>query len=156
MEVSKLTFTQQKQATFDNPIQLSMKRKRQIRIASIIGYLDKNDNIATTQQLYQIAGYTSRLDPIKAKQNGSAFIQNLIKTEVLRKEPHKGNTKQWTVLKVEASKPKVAVEQVKVKVFDLTTLAEKAREFYWETQSDSLHDFVTKLTELEGTENESV
>lgn len=155
MDVSKLTITPQTQAMFDNPIKLSLKRKRAIRIASIIAHLEKHDFVATTQELFLAAGYHSNIDPVKAKQNGNAFIQNLVKTGVLRKEPFKGNKKKWTILKVEPVGPKPVVETVKVKVLDVELLQAKAKEFYWEKKSDSLHEFIDELIK-EGKPNESV
>ena len=156
MEVSKLTIESETRSFYSNPLQLNKKRKRQLKLASIIAYLDKHDNLATAQQLYRAAGYTSPINEVKTKQNGSAFISHLIKTGVLKREPYKGNTRRWTVLKVEPIGPKPVVEQVKVKVFDLAVLQEKAKEFYWSDKSDSLHDFVTKLIEEEGKSNEQV
>lgn len=155
MEVSKLTITKPTQAILDNPIKLSLKRKRAIRIASIIAHLERHDFVATTSELFIAAGYHSNIDPVKAKQNGNAFIQNLVKTGVLQKEPFKGNKKKWTILKVEPVGPKPIVETVKVKVLDIEMLRAKAKEFYWDKKSDSLHEFIEEL-EKEGNTNESV
>jgi len=151
---ARVTISKETQAHFDNPIQLNKKRKRQLRIASMIAYLDSHDNLATTQQLFQAAGYTSHIEPVKAKQNGAAFIQSLLKTGVFKKEPHKGNIKRWTLLKTEPIGPKPVVETVKVKVLDIELLQTKAKEFYWAQKSDSLHDFIDTLVK-EGNGNGS-
>lgn len=147
MEASRVIIEKSTQQFYSNPLQLNKKRKRQLRIANIVAYLDSHDNLATAAQLFTAAGYVSQIDPVKAKQNGSAFISHLVKTGVLKKEPWKGNTRKWTLLKTEQpSGPKPIVEQVKVKVLDLELLQTKAKEFYWTKQSDSLHEFIEQLT----------
>lgn len=154
MEVSKLTITPETKSYYSNPIALSTSRKRAMKIASIVAYLDKHDNIARTSDLARVAGYYSKIDDKKALGAGTAFISHLIKTGFLKKESHKGYLKRWTVLKVEPTGPKPITETVKVKVLDIELLQMKAKEFYWTQKSDSLHDFIETL-EKEGT-NESV
>lgn len=156
MNASKVTIRPETRQYYDNPLQLNKKRKRQIRIASIVAYLDHHDGLATTAQLYLAAGYSSPIKPLQAKQNGSAFISNLVKTGVLKKEPHNGLIKRWTLLKVEPVGPKPVVEQVKVKVLDIGLLQTKAKEFYWDKKSDSLHEFIDGLIAEEGKENDAV
>lgn len=147
MEASKLILTPETKAYYSNPIALSKSRKRAMKLASIVAYLDKHDNIAKTSDLARVAGYYSKIDDKKALQAGVAFISHLTKTGFLKRENYKGYQKRWTVLKVEPVGPKPVVETVKVKVLDIKLIQEKAKEFYWAKKSDSLHDFIESLRE---------
>lgn len=153
MEASKLTITPETKAYYSNPIALSKSRKRAMKLASIVAYLDRHDNIAKTSDLARVAGYYSKIDDKKALQAGVAFIHSLINSGFLKKENYKGYQKRWTVLKVEQTGPKPITETVKVKVLDIELLQMKAKEFYWTQKSDSLHDFIDELSK-EGKENE--
>lgn len=155
MEASRVIVSKETRGYYENPLLQNKKRQRQMRIANVIVYLEKHDNLATVTQLYQAAGFISHVTPEKVKANGNAFISNLVKNGILKKEPHKGHLKRWTVLKIEPIGPKPVVEHIKVKVLDVELLEKKAKEFYWESQSDSLHDFITKLREEEDHKDES-
>lgn len=155
MEASRVIVSQATRDYYENPLLQNKKRQRQIRIANIIVCLKKHNNLVTTAQLYQSAGYISHVTPDKAKANGYAFINYLVKMEVLKKEPYKGQMKKWTILKNEQTKLKSVVEHIKVKVPDLDFLEKKAQEFYWKNRSDSLHTFIeTLISEMESTINE--
>lgn len=161
MEATRVTISEQTKSYYDKPLSLSPAKHRQLKIAHVIEHIEQKKGIATVGELVIAAGYQSHVSQKQVQAAGTAFISNLVKSGYLKKEPFLGHKKKWTVLKLADNKPATQkppvslfekqTETVKpayrLQTFNVSELEVRAKQFYWDTQSDSLHDFIKVLKE---------
>lgn len=156
MIASKVKISNETRRALLNPV-LGKKQKQALRLGRVIEKIRSTPGGSLTkQELLAVAGY----DPNSGSQsykNGIAYISNLVKRGILTHNNTRAYRKNWTVMSdVTIKTPPKQVAQSVVKPQQPTgqeiadgvskLVSNLAKDFYWETGSNDLKEFVKFLS----------
>lgn len=159
MNASKVTISHQTRSRLNNPI-LTRSKKTHLREELVKDAIRRSfGGRCTKQELIAAAGYSPN-SKLSGYANGNAFINGMVNRRIITHNNTTSFRKTWTVLedvktvKITPTPQQVAKEVVakeEVKEVDIKKgvneiVSRLAKDFVWETGSDSLHDFVEYLS----------
>lgn len=171
MQASKVTFAAETRMALNNPV-LDRTKKRELRIKRLLEYIKTIPYEEKTKMSTLIAASGFNVEDNVEYSRGWTFVRRLNARGIIKLESIPGSSFKYVSVgqdgpveitkpkeekpeeaKVEETteedKPKVAIfETMEYQVVDIElvrTIEKLARHFSWETNSDSLRDFVKSL-----------
>jgi len=161
MYASRVKISQETRSKLNNPV-LDSRKKSELRVRLVLDKINNNPGVRfTKQELLATAGYNPSTNT-QNYQTGLAFIRNMEKRGLIAHNNTRTFRKHWFVLSEATIKTtpkqvaksilaksqlaeKPVVEEVDIKKGVQEIVTRPAKDFVWETNSDSLHEFVKYL-----------